>query len=138
MHRLAATLILLTGVASLAQAPSAVPSESSASSVVLRDIPVGTGCPIGFRADRQSTTQILTAGSAKQNGQALGLHLTLDRQTTPAIESVEVTVYGLTQKGRILPTNLFSDAGTNDTISKSFELQKKRQQRNPRQTPTSG
>jgi hypothetical protein len=125
MHPLAATLILLTGVTSLAQAPSAVRSESRASSVVLREIPVGTGCPIGFRADRQSTAQILTAGSAKQNEPALGLHLTLDRQTTPAIESVEFTVYGLSPRSRILPADLLtSDADTTDIISKSFELQK--------------
>jgi hypothetical protein len=98
MHPLAATLILLTGVTSLAQAPSAVRSESRASSVVLREIPVGTGCPIGFRADRQSTAQILTAGSA---------------------------VYGLSPRSRILPADLLtSDADTTHIISKSFELQK--------------
>jgi len=125
MHRLATSLILLVATTVLAQSPAAVRTESNASSVVLRNIPIGTGCPINFRADRQSTTQMLTAGSTQQNEPALGLHLTLDRQSAPAIESVEVTVYGLTPKNRILPTDLFtSDANTNDTISKSFELQK--------------
>jgi len=125
MHRLATPLILLVATTMLAQSPAVVRTESTASSVVLRNISTETGCPINFRADRQSTTQMLTAGSAQQNEPGLGLHLTLDRQTAPAIESVEVTVYGLTPKSRILPTDLFaSDANANDTISKSFELQK--------------
>jgi hypothetical protein len=125
MHCLSATLFLFAAFTTLAQSPVTIRSEANTSTVVLRDIPAGTGCPIGFRADRQATTQILTAGTARKNEPALGLHLSLDRQTAPAIESIMVTVYGVSPKGRILPTDLLTaEDSTSDTVSKSFELQR--------------
>ncbi|MBB5340497.1 hypothetical protein [Tunturiibacter gelidoferens] len=124
MHRLSTVLFLLAPITALAQSPATIRNESNASTVVLRNIPVGAGCPIGFRANRESTAQILTAGTAQKKEPALGLHLSLDRQTSPAIESIEVTVYGVSSKGRILPTDLLtSQNNTSDTVSKSFELQ---------------
>jgi hypothetical protein len=123
MHHLAPALLLLAGAVSFAQAPAGPHSKPDASAIVLRSIPVGTNCPIGFRADRQSTAQILSAGDAKESGPALGLRLTLDRGTAPSIESIEVTVYGVTPKGRILPAQFQAgDAPTTATISKSFQL----------------
>jgi hypothetical protein len=125
MHRrLFAALLLLPATAMLAQAP-ALQSNSSASSVVLRNIPIGGECPIGFRANRQASPQILSAGDTQKNTPALGLHLTLDHQTAPAIESIEITVYGVSPKVRALPTNQWAaDNDTRDTISKSFQLQR--------------
>ncbi|WP_433967441.1 hypothetical protein [Tunturiibacter gelidiferens] len=125
MHRLSAALFLFAAITALAQSQTMIRSGSNGSPVVLRNIPVGTGCPIGFRADRQSTAQILTAGTTKKKEPALGLHLSLDRQTAPAIESIEVTVYGVSSKGRILPTDLLTTQDSaSDTVSKSFDLQR--------------
>jgi hypothetical protein len=122
MHRLFPALLLLPVTVLFAQSP-AVPRTNS--SVVLRSIPMGTECPIGFRASRQATPQILSAGDTQKNTPALGLHLTLDRQTAPAIESVEITVYGVSPKGQVLPTNQWAaDTDTQDVISKSFQLQR--------------
>ncbi|MBB5327143.1 hypothetical protein [Tunturiibacter gelidoferens] len=122
MHRLFIALLLLPITASLAQSPAVPPTNSS---VVLRSIPVGTECPIGFRANRQASPQILSAGDTEKNTPALGLHLTLDHQTAPAIESVEITVYGVSPKGQVLPTNQWAaDTDTRDVISKSFQLQR--------------
>ena len=122
MYRLSAALFLLAAAASLAQSPTG--SKPDASAVVLRSIPAGTDCPIGFRANRQSTAQVLSANNADKHSPAQGLHLTLDHPTTSAIESIEVTVYGVSPKGRIVPTDLPADANTRDTVSKSFLLQR--------------
>jgi hypothetical protein len=122
MHRLFPALMLLPVTVLLAQSP-AVPRTNS--SAVLRSIPVGTECPIGFRANRQATPQIRSAGDTQKNTPALGLHLTLDHQTAPAIESVEITVYGVSPKGQILPTTQWAaDTDTGNVISKSFQLQR--------------
>jgi hypothetical protein len=125
MHRLSAALFLLAAITTLAQSPVISGSKPNASAVILRSIPVGTDCPVGFHANRQSTAQVLSADNAETNGPALGLHLTLDHPTTSAIESIEVTVYGVSPKGRVVPTDLQSaDTKTRDTVSKSFLLQR--------------
>jgi hypothetical protein len=124
MHRLFTALLLLPVTTLLAQSP-APHTNSNASSVVLRSAPTGTECPIGFRANRQASPQILSAGDTQNETPALGLHLTLDRQTEPAIESVEITVYGVSPKGQVLPTTQWTaDIDTRDVISKSFQLQR--------------
>jgi hypothetical protein len=77
------------------------------------------GCPVGFTANRQSNGQIITTGDAKPSGPAQGLHLTLHhRSSTPDIESIEVTVYGTSQKGLYLPVG----TPATDSVSKTFEL----------------
>jgi hypothetical protein len=125
MHRLFASLLLLPGTALLAQSPTAPHTNSNASSIVLRSVPIGTECPIGFRANRQATPQVLTAGDTQKSSPALGLHLTLDHQTAPTIESIEITVYGVSPKVQVLPTNQWAaDTDTRDIISKSFQLQR--------------
>ncbi|NYF92023.1 hypothetical protein RBB79_20310 [Tunturiibacter empetritectus] len=125
MHRLSATLFLLAATASLAQSSTASGSKPDASAVILRSIPGGTDCPIGFRANRQSTAQVLSANNADKNGPVLGLHITLDQPPIAAIESIEVTVYGVSPKGRIVPTDFRStEANTRDTVSKSFLLER--------------
>ena len=122
MHRIFTALLLLPVTVLLAQSPAAPRTNSS---VVLRSIPMGTQCPIGFRANRQASPQILSAGDIQKNTPALGLHLTLDHQTAPAIESVEITVYGVSPRGRIVPTDFkTADANTRDTVSKSFLLER--------------
>jgi hypothetical protein len=74
------------------------------------------GCPVGFTASRQATGQIMSAGDAKQ-GPTQALHLTLDNRNTPAIESIEVKVYGTAQRGFYLPADQFTD-----TVSKTFQF----------------
>jgi hypothetical protein len=125
MHRLSVALFLLAATASLAQSATVSGSKPDASAVVLRSIPVGTDCPIGFRANRQSTAQILSANNADKNSPALGLHLIFDHPAAPAIESIEVTVYGVSPRGRIVPTDFqAAAANTRDTVSKSFLLER--------------
>jgi hypothetical protein len=125
MHRLFTALLLLPVTALLAQSPAAPHTNSNTSSVVLKSIPVGTECPIGFRANRQASAQVLAASDPQKSTPALGLHLTLDHQTAPAIESIEITVYGVSPKGQVLPTNQWTaDTDTRDIISKSFQLQR--------------
>src|ERR1700733_13238114 len=122
MHRLPIALLLLPATALFAQS-AAVPRTNS--SAVLRGIPMGTDCPIGFRANRQASPQILSAGETQKNPPALGLHLTLDHQTAPAIEAIEITVYGVSAKGPVLPTNQWiADTDTRDVVTRSFQLQR--------------
>ena len=125
MPRLSAALFLLTATASHAQSATATSSKPDASAIILRSIPAGATCPIGFRANRQSAAQILSANNGEKNGPALGLHLTLDSPAISAIESIEVTVYGVSSRGRIIPTDFqAADANTRNTVSKSFLLER--------------
>jgi hypothetical protein len=80
-----------------------------------------SGCPVGFSASRQATGQIMSAGDAKQAGPAQGLHLMLNHLAAPAIESIEITVYGygISSKARALPAHEPSP-----DVSKTFELRR--------------
>jgi hypothetical protein len=84
-----------------------------------RGLPANSECPVGFFASRQATGQIMSAGDAKQAGPAQGLHLMLNHLTEPAIESIEITVYGVSSKARVLPAG-----PTPEDVSKTFELRR--------------
>ena len=117
MPRLSASLlILLAGAFTFAQTSSNPPA-------LKKDrISVGpaanSGCPIGFSASRQAPAQIMSAGNTRQSSPAQGLHLTLDNRDAPAIESIEVKVYGAARKTPYLPVA----TPFTDTVSKTFEL----------------
>jgi hypothetical protein len=131
MRRLSVSLVfLLAGAFTFAQTsnhPHAVDknppaSGKAADSVVLyADRLDNSGCPVGFFASRQATGQIMSAGDAKQAGPAQGLHLMLNHLTAPAIESIEITVYGygISSKARALPAHEPSP-----DVSKTFELRR--------------
>jgi hypothetical protein len=61
----------------------------------------------------------MTAGDARQAGPAQGLHLMLDHLAAPAIDSIEITVYGVSSKARVLPAHEPSP-----DVSKTFELRR--------------
>jgi hypothetical protein len=110
-----ALLFLLAGTFSFAQTSSDRPSELKDSTFTNDQI----GCPVGFSASRQATGQVLSADDATQSGPTQGLHLTLRNfRGRPAIESIEVTVYGTSQKGLFLPVG----QQATDTVSKTFNL----------------
>jgi hypothetical protein len=127
MRRISVSLLLLTGAFTFAQTSgkSPIPKNSpampkAADSVVLRaNRPDNTGCPVGFVASRRAAGQIMSAGDARQAGPGQGLHLMLDRLAQPAIESIEITVYGVSSKARILPAG-----PTPEDVSKTFELRR--------------
>ena len=121
-------LFLLAGTLTLAQTssnPSLVFKNSptavkAADSVVLyTNRPDNSGCPVGFFASRQATGQIMSASDARQAGPAQGLHLMLNHLTQPAIESIEITVYGVSSKARVLPAGPLPE-----DVSKTFELRR--------------
>jgi hypothetical protein len=117
-------LFLLASAFTFAQTVSNPPQNSSttgtADSVVLyANRSDNSGCPVGFFASRKATGQIMTAGDARQAGPSQGLHLMLDHLSAPAIESVEITVYGVSSKARVLPAREPSD-----DVSKTFELRR--------------
>jgi hypothetical protein len=127
MYRLSASLLFLAGTLTLAQTPGSAPlavkgspaASSSGESVMLyADRPDNSGCPVGFFASRQGTSQIMSASDAAEAGPAQGLHLMLNHLSAPAIQSVEVTVYGASPKNRLLPVG----SESTDNVSKTFEL----------------
>jgi hypothetical protein len=129
MRRLSLSLLfILAGAFTFAQTSSNPPpilknptTAKAADSVVLyANRPDNSGCPVGFFASRQATGQIMSAGDARQAGPAQGLHLMLDHLTAPAIESIEITVYGVSSKARVLPAG-----PTPEDVSKTFELQRR-------------
>jgi hypothetical protein len=96
------------------------PTGKAADSVVLYPNRAdNSGCPIGFFVRRQATGHFMSAGDAAQSGPAQGLHLMLDHLTAPAIESIEIIVYGVSSKARVLPARVPSD-----DVSKTFELRR--------------
>jgi hypothetical protein len=126
MRRLSVSLLfLLAGAFTFAQTSSNPPKISpttgkAADSVVLyANRPDNAGCPVGFFASRQATGQIMSAGDARQAGPAQGLHLALNHLTQPAIESIEITVYGVSSKARVLPAGV-----PPEDVSKTFELRR--------------
>jgi hypothetical protein len=98
---------------------SPTPGKAADSVVLYANRPDNSGCPVGFFASRRATGQIMSAGDAKQAGPGQGLHLSLNRQTEPAIESIEITVYGVSSKARVLPAG-----PTPEDVSKTFELRR--------------
>jgi hypothetical protein len=117
MHRLSASLLLLAATLAFGQTrdnPKNLPANTSIS------LASNSGCPVGFSASRHAPGQIMSAGDARQPGPAQGLHLTLDNRNAPAIESIEVRIYGAAQKGPYLPVG----AQFTDTVSKTFELRR--------------
>jgi hypothetical protein len=129
MRRFSVSLLfLLASTFTFAQTSSNQPAvdknfpttEKAADSVILyANRPENSGCPIGFFVSRQATGQIMSAGDAKQAGPAQGLHLMLNHLTAPAIESIEITVYGVSSKARVLPAG-----PPPEDVSKTFELRR--------------
>jgi hypothetical protein len=126
MRRLSVSLlVLLAGAFTFAQTSSNQPKISpttakAADSVVLyANRPDDAGCPVGFVASRQGTGHAMSAADAGQAGPAQGLHLMLNHLTQPAIESIEITVYGISSKARVLPAGPLPE-----DISKTFELRR--------------
>jgi hypothetical protein len=127
MRRLSVSLLfLLAGAFTFAQTSSNPPLKNypspvkAADSVVLYpNRPDNAGCPVSFFASRQATGHFMSAGDVGQAGPAQGLHLMLNHLAAPAIESIEITVYGVSSKGRVLPVGLPSD-----DVFKTFELRR--------------
>jgi hypothetical protein len=126
MYRL--PLLLLAGTVAFAQTSGNSPrflknspaAEGPSAAVTFNTThPDNTGCPVGFYASRKATGQIMSAGDAKQAGPAQGLHLMLNHLTAPAIESIEITVYGVSSKARVLPAG-----PPPEDVSKTFELRR--------------
>jgi hypothetical protein len=123
--RLSVSLLLLTGTLTFAQtkgnpllSKNSPTTDSAANPVVhYANSPDNTGCPIGFYAARRAAGQIMSAADARQAGPGQGLHLMLNHLDGPAIETIEITVYGVSAKARVLP------AGPQpEDVSKTFEL----------------
>src|SRR5258705_10400948 len=128
MRRLSVSLLfLLAGAFTFAQTSSnpplllkTSPAMGTGDLVVLyANRADNSGCPVGFFANRQATGQIMSPGDARQAGPPQGLHLMLDHLPGPAIESIEITVYGVSSKARVLPARVPSD-----DVSKTFALRR--------------
>jgi hypothetical protein len=116
MRSLSASVLLFFAAAvTLAQT-----SNNSSVIVTIPSANASNGCPVGFSASRQADFQTMLARDRSEPGPAQGLHLMLSHLNSPAIQSIEVTVYGISPKLRALPV----DVPSSDTISKTFELQR--------------
>ncbi|WP_158942665.1 hypothetical protein [Granulicella sp. S190] len=135
MVRLSIALALLAGTASLAQAPATAQSQPDSpsafhrgptpSAVVLRELAGSVNCPVGFHANRKGPVQMFSASNGGKMSPTLGLHLTFDHKNSPAIDSIEITVYGVTPNVRAVPAAaLTADTNKADTVSKSFSLRR--------------
>jgi hypothetical protein len=131
MHRQSAALIfLLSGTyifAQISNTPGSAPKSASASEktgdpvVLYADRPDNAGCPVDLFASRRSISQMMSVADARQADSAQGLHLTLSHTAGPAIEAIEVTVFGIPQKQGVFPAS----SASSETLSKTFDLQRK-------------
>jgi hypothetical protein len=92
--------------------------NAGGSMIVLAGAPDSAGCPVGFSAERRSTTEVRYAKDGKQlRGQ--GLELKFDSPTEPKkILKANVTVRGVTGAARVMPTG--SDSA--DDVAEIFQL----------------
>lgn len=125
MSRLSAALLLLAAPFTFAQAPNHTVPAAAAQTlsqwvIAPPDTGSSAGCPIGFLANRQAATNLVSVDrdTRQSDGPKQGLHLMLNHLGRPAIQSIEVTVYATSPKLRALPLAPPSD----DLISKTFEL----------------
>jgi hypothetical protein len=135
MRSLPTTVLFLVATSSFAQAPPVLKNlpattfTTGQTVVITGRLPGNFGCPVGFSATRQAAGQMMSADDAKQKGPAQGLHLELQHINRPAIESIEVTVYGRSPKQGILLIDSEASVKSDDAISKTFELQRKAESR---------
>jgi hypothetical protein len=127
MHRFSAVILfLLSGMFAIGQTPAnsastitVLPANTVNQPLVYAlTTPANFGCPVNFSASRQASSQMMLAGDASNSGPIQGLHITLNRMNTPAIDSIEVTVYGLSANARVLPV----ETQPSDVVTKTFEL----------------
>jgi hypothetical protein len=127
MRRLSASLLFLTAAFAFGQTPAQNPPAVTAPSGQMLVAPTvhltSVGCPVGFYASRRAITELSSVGDARLAAPGQGLHLTLFAK--PAIESIEVTVYGTSPNPVILPTSNFASSSDTDTISKTFSIERK-------------
>jgi len=129
MLRLSAASLFLFATLASAQNESNSPfvfhANATPSQVVLRELIGSANCPVGFHADRKGPVQMFSASNGGRMSPTLGLHLTFDHKNAPAIDSIEITVYGLSPYVRALPAGpLTADTNKADTVSKSFNLRR--------------
>ena len=124
MRRFSVFLLLLLATATYVHGQLLEPHSSSVPDAVR---PIATifqsnvmvdGCPVWLSAERRSGLVMDRIDESPQKGPAQGLHITLDHLMTPAIESVEITIHGLTPKLSLLP----ADAGSKAEVSKTFQV----------------
>jgi hypothetical protein len=83
---------------------------------VLVGPPSSAGCPVGFSAERRSTTEVRYAKDGKQlRGQ--GLDLKFDSQSKKIVKA-NVTVRGVDGTARVMPAG----SATSDDVAEIFQL----------------
>jgi hypothetical protein len=111
----------VSGLLVLAMASTAALAQANAhiGPTVFMGAPISTGCPVGFTAERRSTTEVRYAKDGKQlHGQ--GLELQFDPRSNPKkILKVNVTVHGVDGAARVIP------AGSSDSedVAELFQLE---------------
>jgi hypothetical protein len=108
-----------SGLLVLVMASAAVWAQGNAHSemTVLAGPPDSSGCPVGFSAERRSTTEVRYAKDGREiRGQ--GLELTFDSNKPKKILKANVTVRGVNGEARVMPAG---SAG-NDDVAEIFEL----------------
>jgi hypothetical protein len=122
MRRVYVSLLFLTGALAFAQTSSKnspTPDRTANPVVQYTNRADNTACPIGFSASRRAAGQIMSAADARQAGPGQGLHLTLNHLDAPHIDSIEITVYGVSSKASVIPAG-----PPPEDVSKTFELRR--------------
>jgi hypothetical protein len=111
----------VSGLLVLVMASAGVLAQGNAHSemTVLAGPPDSSGCPVGFSAERRSTTEVRYAKDGREiRGQ--GLELKFDSQTEPKkILKANVTVHGVTGEARVIPAG----SRDSDDVAELFQLE---------------
>jgi hypothetical protein len=86
---------------------------------VFMGAPISIGCPVGFSAERRSSTEVRYAKDGKQlRGQ--GLELQFDPRSNPKkILKVNVTVHGVDGTARVIPAG----ENSSDDVTELFQVE---------------
>lgn len=111
----------VSGLLVLAMASAGVWAQGNAHSemTVLAGPPDSSGCPVGFSAERRSTTEVRYAKDGRREIRGQGLELKFDSRTEPKkILKANVTVRGVTGAARVIPAGRASV----DDVAEIFQL----------------
>lgn len=106
-------MVLFFGCSSL----NAQESAQSRATVLIAP-PVSVGCPVNFSAKRRAVVEVRKAKDAGEKDRRQGLELAFDRKDAPKIVKVNVTVHGVSGRGRVMPTR----SNAKDDVVESFQL----------------
>ncbi len=99
--------------------PALLIASPAQSDVVLRPVPIGSGCPITLSVQRTSPTEIVNASEAALHQRSQRIRLAFDPLGTSGIRRAEVIVHASSSTPHVLPAATVSSV---PELERNFDL----------------